>query len=73
MAGPWEKYQGQKNGPWTKYVEPVQAEVPTTKSWTGSKEDIIFSQDEKLNNFIFASEFLQDAKRMRMMEEKNKS
>jgi phospholipid/cholesterol/gamma-HCH transport system ATP-binding protein len=43
------------------------------KQWTGSKEDIIFSQDEKLNNFIFASEFLQDAKRMRMMEEKNKS
>ena len=38
------------------------------KQWEGSKEDIIFSKDELLNNFIFASEFLQDAKQMRMME-----
>ncbi len=38
------------------------------KQWTGSNKDIIFSDDEKLNNFIFASEFLQDAKQMRMME-----
>jgi phospholipid/cholesterol/gamma-HCH transport system ATP-binding protein len=37
------------------------------KRWEGSKEDIIFSKDEKLNNFIFASEFLQEAKKMRMM------
>jgi phospholipid/cholesterol/gamma-HCH transport system ATP-binding protein len=40
------------------------------KRWEGSKEDIIFSKDEKLNNFIFASEFLQEAKKMRMMEAK---
>jgi phospholipid/cholesterol/gamma-HCH transport system ATP-binding protein len=38
------------------------------KQWTGSNKDIIYSEDEKLNAFIFASEFLQDAKHMRMME-----
>ncbi|NCT93422.1 MAG: ATP-binding cassette domain-containing protein [Chitinophagaceae bacterium] len=38
------------------------------KQWEGSNQDIIFSKDELLNNFIFASEFLQDAKQMRMME-----
>lgn len=38
------------------------------KQWEGSNKDIIFSKDELLNNFIFASEFLQDAKQMRMME-----
>jgi phospholipid/cholesterol/gamma-HCH transport system ATP-binding protein len=38
------------------------------KQWTGNKNDIIFSNDEKLNSFIFASEFLQDAKSHRMME-----
>ncbi len=43
------------------------------KQWEGSKEDIIFSKDELLNNFIFASEFLQDAKQMRMMEANSKS
>ncbi len=37
------------------------------KQWEGSNKDIIFSKDELLNNFIFASEFLQDAKQMRMM------
>jgi phospholipid/cholesterol/gamma-HCH transport system ATP-binding protein len=40
--------------------------------WTGNKEDIIFSKNERLNNFIFASEFLQDAKDMRMLEAKGK-
>ncbi|MBW7953119.1 MAG: ABC transporter ATP-binding protein, partial [Chitinophagaceae bacterium] len=40
------------------------------KQWEGSNKDIIFSKDETLNNFIFASEFLQDAKQMRMMEQK---
>jgi phospholipid/cholesterol/gamma-HCH transport system ATP-binding protein len=40
------------------------------KQWEGSNKDIIFSKDELLNNFIFASEFLQDAKQMRMMEAK---
>lgn len=38
------------------------------KQWEGSNKDIIFSKDELLNNFIFASEFLQDAKNMRMLE-----
>src|SRR6478609_3545266 len=38
------------------------------KQWEGSNKDIIFSKDELLNNFIFASEFLQVAKQMRMME-----
>ena len=41
------------------------------KQWEGSNKDIIFSKDELLNNFIFASEFLQDAKQMRMMEAAN--
>ncbi len=38
------------------------------KQWEGTNKDIIFSKDELLNNFIFASEFLQDAKQLRMME-----
>lgn len=38
------------------------------KEWEGSKKDIIFSKNERLNNFIFASDFLQDAKDMRMLE-----
>jgi len=42
------------------------------KEWSGSSKDIIFSDNKNLNNFIFASEFLQDAKEMRMMEMKNK-
>ena len=40
------------------------------KEWTGNNEEIIFSKSEKLNNFIFASKFLQDAKDMRMLEAK---
>ncbi len=40
------------------------------KQWEGNKEDIIYSKDEKLNNFIFASDFLQDAKNMRMIDDK---
>lgn len=40
------------------------------KQWTGTNKDIIYSKDEKLNEFIFASEFLQDAKQMRMIEMK---
>ena len=43
------------------------------KQWEGSNKDIIFSKDELLNKFIFASEFLQDAKQMRMMESNQKS
>jgi phospholipid/cholesterol/gamma-HCH transport system ATP-binding protein len=42
------------------------------KEWNGNKDDIIFSKSERLNNFIFASEFLQDAKDMRMLEAKGK-
>ncbi|HMZ46457.1 MAG TPA: ATP-binding cassette domain-containing protein [Chitinophagaceae bacterium] len=43
-----------------------------SKQWEGSNKDIIYSNDELLNKFIFASEFLQDAKQMRMLEENNK-
>jgi phospholipid/cholesterol/gamma-HCH transport system ATP-binding protein len=43
------------------------------KQWEGTKDDIIFSKDEKLNEFIFASDFLQAAKNMRMMEENGHS
>ena len=42
------------------------------KEWSGNREEIIFSDNKNLNQFIFASEFLQDAKQMRMMELKNK-
>jgi phospholipid/cholesterol/gamma-HCH transport system ATP-binding protein len=42
------------------------------KEWEGTNEDIIFSKNEKLNSFIFASNFLQDAKDMRMLEAKGK-
>jgi phospholipid/cholesterol/gamma-HCH transport system ATP-binding protein len=38
------------------------------KEWSGNSKDIIFSENKNLNQFIFASEFLQDAKQMRMME-----
>ena len=40
------------------------------KEWTGNNEEIIFSKNEKLNSFIFASKFLQDAKDMRQLEAK---
>jgi len=43
------------------------------KEWEGSKKEIIFSKNKRLNEFIFASEFLQDAKEMRMLEEKRKN
>lgn len=42
------------------------------KEWEGSNKEIIFSKNKKLNEFIFASEFLQDAKDMRMLEMKGK-
>ena len=38
------------------------------KEWEGTNKQIIFSKHEKLNEFIFASEFLRDAKDMRMLE-----
>lgn len=40
------------------------------KEWEGNNKEIIFSKNQKLNQFIFASEFLRDAKDMRMLEEK---
>ena len=40
------------------------------KEWVGNNKEIIFSKNDKLNKFIFASEFLRDAKDMRMLEEK---
>jgi len=40
------------------------------KEWEGTSKDIIFSRHEKLNEFIFASEFLRDAKDMRVLEQK---
>lgn len=42
------------------------------KEWEGNKKEIIFSKNQRLNDFIFASEFLQDAKDMRMLEESGK-
>lgn len=42
------------------------------KQWEGSNKEIIFSKDEKLNSFIFASEFLTKAKEMSMMEAKGR-
>ncbi len=43
------------------------------KQWEGSSKDIIYSKDEKLDSFIFASEFLKDAKQMRQMEMEQKT
>ncbi|NNV54713.1 ABC transporter ATP-binding protein [Limnovirga soli] len=42
------------------------------KEWEGTNKEIIFSKNDLLNKFIFASEFLQDAKDMRMLEMKGK-
>jgi phospholipid/cholesterol/gamma-HCH transport system ATP-binding protein len=39
------------------------------KEWEGNKKEIIFSKNDLLNDFIFASDFLKDAKDMRMLEE----
>ncbi|MEO7446212.1 MAG: ATP-binding cassette domain-containing protein [Ferruginibacter sp.] len=38
------------------------------KEWTGNSEEIIFSDNQNLNEFIFASQFLKDAKKMRMLQ-----
>jgi phospholipid/cholesterol/gamma-HCH transport system ATP-binding protein len=46
--------------------------VQGKKEWTGNSKDIIFSDNKQLNQFIFASEFLQDAKSMRMLEAEGK-
>jgi len=42
------------------------------KEWEGTNKEIIYSKSEMLNEFIFASEFLRDAKDMRMLEESGK-
>ena len=42
------------------------------KEWEGNRKEIIFSKNERLNDFIFASEFLRDAKDMRMLEQTGK-
>jgi len=42
------------------------------KEWEGNSKEIIFSKNERLNDFIFASDFLRDAKDMRMLEETGK-
>ena len=42
------------------------------KEWEGNNKEIIFSKNQRLNEFIFASEFLRDAKDMRMLEETGK-
>ena len=42
------------------------------KEWEGTNKEIIFSKNQRLNDFIFASEFLKDAKEMRMLEQTGK-
>ncbi|MFM7672333.1 MAG: ABC transporter ATP-binding protein [Bacteroidota bacterium] len=42
------------------------------KEWEGSNKEIIFSKNQRLNDFIFASDFLKDAKDMRMLEKRGK-
>jgi len=42
------------------------------KEWEGSNKEIIFSKNKLLNDFIFASDFLKDAKDMRMLEAEGK-
>jgi len=43
------------------------------KEWEGSNKEIIYSKSKKLNDFIFASEFLQDVKEMRTLEAEGKT
>ncbi len=42
------------------------------KEWEGNNKDIIHSKNEQLNDFIFASDFLQGAKAIRMLEVEGK-
>ncbi len=42
------------------------------KEWEGNSKEIIFNKSKRLNEFIFASEFLRDAKDMRQLEETGK-
>lgn len=43
------------------------------KRWEGSSQDIVYSEDKSLNDFIFASEFLQKAKEMTVLEDEGKA
>jgi phospholipid/cholesterol/gamma-HCH transport system ATP-binding protein len=43
------------------------------KKWEGSSKEIIFSDDKELDEFIFASEFLQKAKEMSRIEQQRNS
>lgn len=42
------------------------------KEWEGSNKEIIYSRNAKLNDFIFASEFLRDVKELRAREAEGK-
>lgn len=42
------------------------------KRWEGSSQEIVYSEDQSLNDFIFASEFLQKAKEMTVLEDEGK-
>ena len=42
------------------------------KEWEGNNKEIIFSKNQQLNDFIFASDFLQGAKAIRMLEVEGK-
>ena len=42
------------------------------KEWEGNNKQIIYRKSKKVNDFIFASEFLQDVKAMRMLEAEGK-
>ena len=39
------------------------------KEWTGNSQDIIYAENKNLNQFIFASEFLQGAKKNMMQQQ----
>lgn len=43
-----------------------------SKEWEGSNDDIILSENQLLNDFIFASEFMKDTRRMRVLERKGR-
>ena len=42
------------------------------KEWEGNNKDIIHSTNQRLNDFIFASQFMKDAKAKQMEEEMKK-
>ncbi len=43
------------------------------KNWQGNKNDIFYSDDQNLIDFIFASDFLKDTKKMKIMMDKKQS